>query len=223
MLIAADGHIRLVDFALSKTLAPPEDGSGGNAEAGAGEMALQRCHTLCGTPEYLAPEQVLGLGHGLAADCWALGVLLFELLCAATPFESEHQAAVFEKISARDTRVRFPEGVSEEARTLVKRLLAWSPAERLGAMRGGMASVRHAAWFVQADGDGGGGNAGGGGGSGGGFFGALLRRSLTPPFLPRLAGPLDASFFGCQHEPIENLPTCAAGADKHGDALFAGF
>ena len=221
MLVGADGYVRLVDFAFSKALAP-SSGSGERAGAlvgggGAALGELQRCHTLCGTPEYLAPEQVLGLGHGLGADCWALGVLLYELLCAATPFESEHQAAVFEKISARTTRVRFPaNGVPEEARALVQQLLAWSPAERLGAMRGGLADVRRAPWFAQA-----GVSEAGGGGSG--YFEALMRRELTPPFLPRLSGPLDPSFYGCQHEPIEEVPAFAPGADKHGDALFVDF
>jgi serine/threonine protein kinase len=61
LLIGSDGHLRITDFGFAKKI---ED----------------RSYTLCGTPEYLAPEIILQQGHNHAVDWWALGVLLFEML-----------------------------------------------------------------------------------------------------------------------------------------------
>ena len=61
---------KLIDFGLAKPL----------------ELTGGKTYTLCGTPEYLAPEVILGTGHNQAADWWALGVLLFEMVVGASPF-----------------------------------------------------------------------------------------------------------------------------------------
>lgn len=61
LLIASDGHLRITDFGFAKKI---DDKS----------------YTLCGTPEYLAPEIILQQGHNQAVDWWALGVLMFEMI-----------------------------------------------------------------------------------------------------------------------------------------------
>ena len=57
---------------------------------GFAKVVKDRTFTLCGTPEYLAPELVLGKGHGKGVDYWALGVLIYEMLCGFSPF-ADHE------------------------------------------------------------------------------------------------------------------------------------
>lgn len=112
VLIAADGHIKLTDFGLSKRLLPHE-----------------KTLTMCGTPEYMSPEMINGSGHGYAVDWWQVGILLYEMLHGKTPFIHKQPIRLYENILLQ--QVVFSSG-SEEAKELICGLLEKNPERRLG-------------------------------------------------------------------------------------------
>lgn len=88
----------------------------------------ERC-TYCGTLEYLAPEMIDRIGHGLKLDMWNLGVLLFELLVGEAPFKSKNQNELFGKIKA--CKIGFPKNFSLTAKDLVRKLLKTDAEQRI--------------------------------------------------------------------------------------------
>uniref|UniRef100_A0A2K6A414 Serine/threonine-protein kinase greatwall n=1 Tax=Mandrillus leucophaeus TaxID=9568 RepID=A0A2K6A414_MANLE len=88
---------------------------------------------ILGTPDYLAPELLLGRAHGPAVDWWALGVCLFEFLTGIPPFNDETPQQVFQNILKRD--IPWPEGeekLSDNARSAVEILLTIDDTKRAG-------------------------------------------------------------------------------------------
>ncbi|OQS05161.1 kinase [Thraustotheca clavata] len=110
------GHIRLVDFGISKQL-----------------LEDQVTGTLAGSPAYIAPEQ-LSTQHpqyGTSADWWSWGVLVYEMLTGSTPFEDSNIAQVYQKIQKQDIRYNFHWHVEPEAIDLLQKVLVREPSERL--------------------------------------------------------------------------------------------
>ncbi|XP_029022860.1 serine/threonine-protein kinase DCLK3 [Betta splendens] len=93
--------------------------------------------TICGTPTYVAPEILHEAGYGVAVDVWALGVILYILLCGFPPFRSQarDQEELFELIKEGHLHFLSPywDPISEEARGLVRALLQPDPTARLTA------------------------------------------------------------------------------------------
>mmetsp|Transcript_5198 Transcript_5198/g.12622 ORF Transcript_5198/g.12622 Transcript_5198/m.12622 type:complete len:177 (-) Transcript_5198:382-912(-) len=115
ILIEMTGHVKLADFGFSKKLAKDK-----------------RTYTLCGTPEYLAPEVLHSVGHHYGVDWWAFGVLLFEMLTGFPPFYDEHPFGIYQKIVQGVSKVKFPSVVDKNAKALIKALLKEDYRKRLG-------------------------------------------------------------------------------------------
>ncbi|KAK7258242.1 hypothetical protein RIF29_32806 [Crotalaria pallida] len=160
LLIGQDGHIKLTDFGLSKVglinstddLSAPSfstNGFLGDDEPKprhSSKREERRKQSVVGTPDYLAPEILLGMGHGATADWWSVGVILYELLVGIPPFNAEHPQQIFDNIINRDIQwPKVPEEVSSEAYDLMNKLLNENPVQRLGAT--GSVEVKRHAFF----------------------------------------------------------------------------
>lgn len=86
ILVEKDGYIRLSDFGLAKI--------------------AKESNTFCGTPEYISPEMLLGTGHDHTADWWALGILIYEMLCGIPPFYDKNRNMMFLKIE--QAKLKWP-------------------------------------------------------------------------------------------------------------------
>ncbi|ODM95767.1 cGMP-dependent protein kinase, isozyme 2 forms cD5/T2 [Orchesella cincta] len=133
--------------------------------------------TFCGTPEYCAPEIILNKGHDLSADFWSLGVLTWELLTGTPPFTGGEHLRTYKIILQGIDAIEFPPTVSKYAGNLIRKLCRDSPADRLGAQRGKISDIKKHKWFDGFD------------------WHGLHARTLTPPIIPDVRGPLDFSNF----------------------------
>lgn len=131
ILIDAEGHLKLVDFGFAK------------------KVENRETYTLCGTPEYLAPEVIRNTGHGTAVDWWAFGILVYEFLVGQPPFWDQNPMKIYEQIV--EGRVRFPSAMSPTARDLISGLCTVDTSKRLGNVAGGAQRVKQHEWFKNID------------------------------------------------------------------------
>mmetsp|Transcript_37451 Transcript_37451/g.149426 ORF Transcript_37451/g.149426 Transcript_37451/m.149426 type:complete len:954 (-) Transcript_37451:1205-4066(-) len=170
VLIGKNGHVKLTDFGLSRLGLlesnllndnPWKQRTGEDTQPAArrfAENALRRVGSMkiaeilaeeekVGTPDYLAPEILLGQGHSFTVDWWALGVLLYEFLMGIPPFHASTAEGIFENIldSKLDWPV-VPDEVDEDGLDLIKRFLDPNPATRLGSQ--GAEEIRSHPFFA---------------------------------------------------------------------------
>ncbi|KAG8631740.1 hypothetical protein KVT40_000880 [Elsinoe batatas] len=113
-----------------------------------------------GTPDYLAPETINGVGQDEMSDWWSLGCILFESLYGYPPFHAPTPEIVFQNILARN--ILWPEAeedcASDDAKDLINKLLVLDPKQRLGANNddryaNGGDEIRAHPWFEDIDWD----------------------------------------------------------------------
>ncbi|KAJ1555228.1 camp-dependent protein kinase catalytic subunit [Cladochytrium tenue] len=132
LLLTADGHIKITDFGFAK-------------------FVPDQTWTLCGTPDYLAPEIIQSKGYGKAVDWWSLGILIYEMLAGHPPFYDEDPFKLYEKILI--CKLRFPPHFDPMARDLVRRLLTPDLSKRFGNLKGGSEDIKRHRWFHGIDWD----------------------------------------------------------------------
>ncbi|MGH3329568.1 MAG: serine/threonine-protein kinase, partial [Streptomycetales bacterium] len=91
-------------------------------------QGLTKSHTIVGTPNYLAPEIASGRGAAPAADVYAAGILLYELISGCTPFAADHPMAVLR--GHLEDHPRRPPGVSDQLWSVIAGCLAKDPGAR---------------------------------------------------------------------------------------------
>ena len=127
ILIDKTGHIKLVDFGLSKIFEKNE-----------------KMYTICGTSFYLAPELIIKKGYNCDADWWSLGCLVYELLSGIPPFKMEGNDI---NTLNFDQPLKMDNCFSEEAKDLINKLLVKDPKQRLGAGDGGVEKLKQHPYF----------------------------------------------------------------------------
>uniref|UniRef100_A0A6Q2YBR5 Protein kinase C n=1 Tax=Esox lucius TaxID=8010 RepID=A0A6Q2YBR5_ESOLU len=185
VMLDHSGHVKIADFGMCK-----ENVFGEN-----------RATTFCGTPDYIAPEILLGQMYSFSVDWWSFGVLLYEMLIGQSPFHGDDEDELFESI--RMDTPHYPRWITKEAKDLMERLFERDSTRRLGVV----GNIRSHPFFKTIS------------------WPALERREVDPPFRPKVKAPNDCSNF--DREFLSEKPRLSHGDKNFMDSMdqsaFAGF
>jgi len=180
LLLDQTGFLKITDFGFAKRVA-------------------FKTYTLCGTPEYIAPEVLLNKGHGKGVDWWTMGILNYEMLAGQPPFVDDDPMGIYQQILAG--KLSFPRYFDRNAKGLIKKLLTADLTKRYGCLKGGAEDIKKHKWFSGLD------------------WQALFNRQATAPIIPRVSGATDTSNFDPYPDSVEQaaIPNYAGGKDPFED------
>lgn len=113
LLLTKDLNVKIADFGLATQLNGPDE----------------KHVTMCGTPNYISPEVASRELHGLPADVWGLGCMLYTLLVGRPPFHTQHVKTTLNKVINADYKI--PPELSLPAQDLLQKLLCKDPTKRI--------------------------------------------------------------------------------------------
>ena len=150
LMIDSEGYIKMVDFGFAK-------------------VVTDKTFTLCGTPEYMAPEILLRRGHNKGVDYWATGILIYECESGTTPFAdylNYDNRVVCQNILRKPLEMQRSMGGS--CRDMIKCLLARDPQKRYGCLARGCKDIKSAPYFAKID------------------WQKLLLKEMKAPYVPKI-------------------------------------
>ena len=182
ILMDSSGHLKISDFGLSKILDSTDD----------------KAYTLCGTPQYLAPEILKNKGYDKSVDWWSLGCFLYEMLTGFLPFYIPKGNKINPKVY--EEPLRFPPDVNPIAINLISQLLNVNPKKRLGGGNDDATKIKEHAFFKGVE------------------WEKYWNKEIQPPFVPELDDELDLKYFDKMFtdEPVNsNRPTVYSRPREH--------
>jgi len=166
LVLSANGYLKVTDFGFAK-------------------VVPNKTFTLCGTPDYLAPEIVTGQGHGKGVDWWTLGILIYEMLASFPPFFDDEPMMTYRKII--QGKFKFPRYLSAPSKDLISKFLKPKSTKRLGVIKGGADAIRAHPWYKDFD------------------WKALQEQTLKPPIKNKVKSAKDLSNFDHFQEKNEDV------------------
>jgi len=180
LVLDEKGFLKVTDFGFAKKI-------------------TDKTYTLCGTPDYLAPEIVTGQGHGKGVDWWTLGILIYEMLASFPPFFDDQAIETYRKIVKG--KVKFPRYFTQSAKDIIKAFLKNKPTRRLGVLfNGDVDKIRVHPWFSTF------------------AWKNLKEFKYLPPIIPRIKNAKDLSNFNKMK--LEKEANTSIRASQDFDATF---
>ena len=187
IMVDSNGHIKLTDFGLSKMVKKQKD----------------KAFTICGTPQYLAPEILSDDGYDSTVDWWSLGCVMYEMLVGKAPFRIPKGSYLTAELYKK--KITIPEFVTEEAKDLISSLLVPNPKKRLGYGPDGAKKIKEHEYFSGIN------------------WEDAWNKKLEPPFVPILKSETDLTYFDkmfteekIEGSKVSEVPSSIANSDYKG-------